>query len=161
MALHLVHGRHHLGCLEETLCLCDGEVGDANGPHQPPGYQLLHGLGRGMGGGQVSECLPTTVRPCRTSRTSDFRITRLARIYAPYENIPPPPLGSCAGFYHSTLPTQYNSCCLNNCYLQGTLHCVPLLTTHLLREGAVYKCKSASDNTCRLSPFVHNYAHTF
>ena len=33
MALHLVHSWNYLGCLQQVLCLGDGEVGDANGLH--------------------------------------------------------------------------------------------------------------------------------
>ena len=57
MALHLVHSWWDLGCLEQTLRLCDGEIRDANCLDQSLFHQLLHALSRrcvcvcGGGGG--------------------------------------------------------------------------------------------------------------
>ena len=44
MALHLVHRRYRLGCLQESIGLGDGEVGDTDGFGQTFVNKSLHAL---------------------------------------------------------------------------------------------------------------------
>ena len=44
VTLHLIDSWYNLGCLEKTLCLCDGKVGDSDALGETLADSLLHPL---------------------------------------------------------------------------------------------------------------------